>query len=122
MLKIKLPEDVGDRVEDLTVPRSNNIRDITVSGHTIAKISSAPHNDRDRWTELFIIESDSGNFVGISAGRSVLPNESDIVDSSVAQTLDGLIEFFTVKGRRSGLSIVLFDQVKHRMTQASDRV
>lgn len=122
MAHLKFPEDPDTRVTDLVVPRSNSLNDLLVSGDIIARISSDPHGMRDRWTELYIIETDLGKFVGISIGRSALPGESDIVDSAVATKLENLREFFTVNGKRSGLSMVLFDQVQHRMTPGVDRV
>jgi len=122
MTQIIFPEEPDTRIKDMVLPRSDSNKDLLVSGHLIARISSDPHQRRDRWTELFIVETDLGMFVGISVGRSALPNESDIVNSQAAADLEILKEFFTVDGKRTGLSMGLFDQVSHRTMPGAIRV
>ena len=122
MTHLTFPEEPDTRIEDLVVPRSDSMQDLLLSGNIIARVSSDPHQRRDRWTELYIVETDLGMFVGISVGRSALPGEADIVNSSATNDLQALKEFFTVGGKRTGLSMGLFDQLTSRLMPGAIRV
>jgi hypothetical protein len=109
--RLNFPKEIGAEVRDFTIPRKDAGRYIKFDGELVAFATSDPHETRDRWTELRIFRSSSGAYIGTSIGCTCLPGESDLIDSDYSATVDGLIPFFTVDGKRSNLSLSLFEQV-----------
>jgi len=120
--RLDFPTEIGAKVKDFTVPRKDKGRYIKFNGELVAFATSDPHELRDRWTELRIFQSDTGNFIGCSIGCTALPGESDLIDSEYAETIDGLIPFFTVGGKRSNLALSLFEQLIDELDQGVEYV
>ncbi len=120
--RLDFPKTIGAEVKDFTIPRKDAGRYINFDGELLAFATSDPQETRNRWTELRIFRSGNGTHIGVSIGCTCLPGESDLIDSAYADTVDGLIEFFTVEGRRSNLSLSLFEQVITELNQGVDHV
>ncbi len=122
MNRLDFPVEIGAKVEDFTVPRKDTGRYINFSGTLIAYATSDPDEVRDRWAELRIFESTTGKYIGCSIGCSCLPGESDLIDATYATTIDGLIPFFTVDGKRTNLALSLFAQLMPQLNVGVDHV
>ena len=122
MNRTDLPTEIGTKVTNLHVPKRGIQSFLAFSGTLIAYYCSDPEQERNRWTNLYIFVTDSGKYVGISIGCTIIPHESDFVDCKVAESLEGLISFFTVEGRRTGPSLRLFEQVISMMKSGVEHV
>ncbi len=55
------------------------------TGELVAGVTSNPHDDKDRWTELQLYKTNSGRYVMHVLGQTVLPDEhvrakADVID------------------------------------------
>lgn len=66
--------------------------DVRFTGRLVAKVASGLV--KGRWNEMHAYETKGGKFVGVKVGRSYWLTESDRTEVHVADSKEGLLEFF----------------------------
>ena len=95
-------------MKEYTVLR-DNLPDIAFTGSLLGSASSRKPG-HDRWTQLDLYQTETGQYVGVKIGRTILPGEINLSSAAVSFDLNEVLPLFMRGGRVSWLTKMLLEE------------